>query len=654
MSKQEEFQHNFDDLNALRQDLLLVKSRQPTALALFYDKTSGGFRSIQTRPPGHLSPSSTATCVTSLIVSRQWPSTQWSGESADLVARLLRSKWETKGLNVGNVYTVSFILEAVHYLWNSLPAGPRPANASLKKLIAKAETILAAGLSKGHATIATYPPSAYLTQLAVRVLRLRAKLDSGMGERVDQWAAQELGRQLAMILARSKTADFFQLAYCAILLANFDEPGQASPDRKLLIDSALEQLFLAQLPDGTWPRSAPLFDLPGVGSAYCYEYEMLAQLLREKNLEDRLLRHLPKIQLAFQGLLDSAYTLDNGAQAWSSGHRPQFRGPESWATASGYHFVHAFERLVSEAIRRAVFRYARVPYSRPSFPKDKYEEFAKDLLDSQIQPPDEAKRSLKRTLYELLVNPVATQSQQVADGATMARGTPTTAILFGPPGTSKTQMSKQVSEYLGWPLLALDPSHFARFGIDQVSTEADKLFRMLAALERVVVLVDEIDELVRERSGSAEAQSRFLTTSMLPKLAALHASRRIVFLVATNHIEQFDVAISRPGRFDLIMQVLPPTAEEKLKKWPALGRVFGRTFVDDAARHHSLEELTYDETDRLVRKVSALSKKNALDTLDGDFKNCTLSTQTDRLKADSKTWAKASEEQRSRIQLHAP
>ena len=101
--------------------------------------------------------------------------------------------------------------------------------------------------------------------------------------------------------------------------------------------------------------------------------------------------------------------------------------------------------------------------------------------------------------------------------------------------------------------------------MDNIQSQADKLFSMLSATERVVVLLDEFDEMVRARQQGEEVLSRFLTTAMLPKLARINEARKIVFLVATNYIGNFDIAISRRGRFDLTSEVMPPTLKANLR-----------------------------------------------------------------------------------------
>src|SRR5262249_54462875 len=89
--------------------------------------------------------------------------------------------------------------------------------------------------------------------------------------------------------------------------------------------------------------------------------------------------------------------------------------------------------------------------------------------------------------------------------------------------------------------------------------------------EQVVVLLDEFDEMGRDRTRSQELLSRFITTAMLPKLASINDERKLVFLLATNYVSNFDAAFSRSGRFDMRVQVMVPSLAAKLRKWAELG-----------------------------------------------------------------------------------
>ena len=102
--------------------------------------------------------------------------------------------------------------------------------------------------------------------------------------------------------------------------------------------------------------------------------------------------------------------------------------------------------------------------------------------------------------------------------------------------------------------------------MDKIQAEANALFGMLSVAERIVVLFDEFYEMVRDRSSpTSEANSRFFTTAMFPKLTSIHDNRRIVFIFATNYIYQFYFAVTRLCLFYKRFQIMPPAADAKLK-----------------------------------------------------------------------------------------
>jgi hypothetical protein len=145
---------------------------------------------------------------------------------------------------------------------------------------------------------------------------------------------------------------------------------------------------------------------------------------------------------------------------------------------------------------------------------------------------------------------------------------PLSALLFGPPGTSKTEIAKAIAEELRWPRIEITPSDFVRGNLNNIYLQADEIFNDLMDLSGVVVFFDEMDALVQTREGDFQLDitSQFLTTMMLPKLTALHDQGRVVFLMATNFQERFDAAIKRAGRFDLLLCMGPPTLDQKLNR----------------------------------------------------------------------------------------
>jgi SpoVK/Ycf46/Vps4 family AAA+-type ATPase len=145
------------------------------------------------------------------------------------------------------------------------------------------------------------------------------------------------------------------------------------------------------------------------------------------------------------------------------------------------------------------------------------------------------------------------------------------ALLFGPPGTSKTSLAEAVAQRLGWTFIELSPSDFLKGGLEGIYDRVNEVFDDLMDLFGAVILFDEMDALVQSReSGEAapkelDVTQKFLTTSMLPKLLQLRKRARTIFFMATNHQKDFDPAIKRAGRFDLKIRMGPPSYKEKLR-----------------------------------------------------------------------------------------
>jgi hypothetical protein len=633
---------DFSRLSELR--LLCRQIQQDQIASLDHFKFDVGFRHVPSRPK--ISVSSTATCVLSLAATDRWIASK--ADSKKLLHDLIPRKTSAE-LREDNPFTTAWILEAVITLRGRSDA----LDQADAEEIARKEKILQAELENGNGgvSIETYPASGYLTQLVVRVLRRSGKLTSKLEDSVDKWAWAELAKQLALIQAKSKTQDAFAVAYLLMLVASGTPSSRINPEQASIRRSALKALFDCQLDDGSWPLSRPLFHYPGFGNAYCYEFEMLTQLLKESELREMMLGYLPNLGMAAESILSSAYRVEGGIPAWTSGHHPNQAEPESWATASVYHFIHELDRLLAEAVRRDLFRYLDQPLPRMTKRNKTTEKGfapAPGFLDSKLDLPGKQGHSLRDFLWEKFVQPLSLEADNIVDGREFKRETPRSAIFFGPPGTSKTELAKKVADFLGWPLLLIDPSLLLRKGMDGMQGEANIIFRMLEETERVVVLFDEFDELVRERGSSdSEPFSRLLTTAMLPKLASIHKRATLVFIIATNHVGEFDLAIRRRGRFDRVVQIMPPTYEAKMTKnnWgpekniDLAGKITELKVELTDEVEGQIADLTFDECEQFVVELSkAQNVQQATSALASIWKQCTLQTSVSQGE-DKMTWA---------------
>lgn len=608
---------SFDELDGLRAYLERILSYATESLQHFYDQTSGGFFHLvnpdEPAEAGDFSKASTATCLAFLKRSGRFADGPWASKAVDLRTAMIDSNWRTAKLLEDNPFTASFLLESIHLLCG--PDEPvlseEQRNKVDKRLDLLCEQIVQGG---GGLGIGGYSSTAFLTHKAVRSLSLWGRVNDKIRKLVSRWVWNHLREESVLVSADSPDADVFEIAY-SVIVANQVAPIESmTPQQRHVLRFALDQFFSRQNDlTGVWPRSRPLFHYPKLGDAHCFDYELLVPLLEERQLLPLAVNNLKSLALAADVLDRTKFPLRPAGFGWASGHHGQTHLAESWSTASVFHYCYELHRVVAEAIRRSVFADVGGEYVSPGAPGwEPSFELDESFLDSPISFDDD-ESSLRRVVEDEFIRPLVDHRERVAQGAPFPNSVAVSAILYGPPGTSKTRLARHIADCLAWPLLSIDPSHLTRNGLAGVHAEANRLFSMLESCEQIVVFLDEFDELVRSRESSqGELESRFLTTAMLPKLAHLSDRRRLVYLLATNHLEAFDVAIRRPGRFDKIYFVLPPTYASKADAWPIFAeRLESLEEEEDAAElKRFISDLTYAEAAALAVRLDGADDNN--------------------------------------------
>lgn len=422
------------------------------------------------------------------------------------------------------------------------------------------------------------------------------------------WARQRLGYEISLHSdPKSSVLDTDQLAWSLAIFLRFDQNFHSDLAKQDLIKQALKCLLSTQNDVGTWPHYRPVFHYRDVGNAYCYVFETFAVLLRcalrdraETEVIQALLKPYGKNLMDLWRYADSTKILsptDDKVLGWSSGHRITNPGEaESWATASVFQYVQALRRLVGIWSRDEALKSLSRPQKKLT-PKQAEKEIA-----SRGETWGASKTPVSRQLWTMFINPVRMHecndrlepdSQPIDDDHARS------AILFGPPGTSKTTLIRSLADAIDWKYVEVHASHFVAEGLALVQKTADKIFKQLLELDHTVVLFDEIDELVRERDIEKDAFGRFLTTSMLPKLAQLWDARKILYFVATNHINYFDSAIIRSHRFDALILVSPPSFVAKIEELEEL-----------LSKKYGLPGRNFETTEREIqRKLNGLRKE---------------------------------------------
>ncbi|HEY4341707.1 MAG TPA: ATP-binding protein [Steroidobacteraceae bacterium] len=130
-------------------------------------------------------------------------------------------------------------------------------------------------------------------------------------------------------------------------------------------------------------------------------------------------------------------------------------------------------------------------------------------------------------------------------------------LLCGPVGTGKTFLVECLAGEAGVPVLKL--KNFRDKWIGSSEANLEKIFRLIHALGRCIVFVDEADQtLGRRDSGISDSGLSGRLYSMIAQEMADTDNRgNVVWVLGSSRPDLIEVDLKRPGRIDLKVPILP-------------------------------------------------------------------------------------------------
>lgn len=142
-------------------------------------------------------------------------------------------------------------------------------------------------------------------------------------------------------------------------------------------------------------------------------------------------------------------------------------------------------------------------------------------------------------------------------GAKMPRG----VLLAGPPGTGKTLLARAVAGEAGVPFFSASASEFIEMIVGVGASRVRELFAEARKVAPSIVFIDEIDTIGRSRGASSVGghdEREQTLNQILTEMDGFSGSEGVIVIAATNRVDVLDAALTRPGRFDRVVQVSPP------------------------------------------------------------------------------------------------
>ncbi|OLQ18643.1 ATP-dependent metallopeptidase HflB family protein [Cryptosporidium hominis] len=184
----------------------------------------------------------------------------------------------------------------------------------------------------------------------------------------------------------------------------------------------------------------------------------------------------------------------------------------------------------------------------------------KNIKFSDIAGMKEAKQEIYE-LVEFLKDPKRFQDL----GAKIPKG----ALLVGPPGTGKTLLAKAVAGEANVPFFYISGSDFIEIFVGMGASRVRELFSQARKLSPSIVFIDEIDAVGRKRAkgggfaASSNDERESTLNQILVEMDGFTENNGVIVLAGTNRSDVLDPALTRPGRFDRIINIERPNLEER-------------------------------------------------------------------------------------------
>lgn len=166
---------------------------------------------------------------------------------------------------------------------------------------------------------------------------------------------------------------------------------------------------------------------------------------------------------------------------------------------------------------------------------------------------NEQLREVRESVETPLINPEAFDSVGIAP--------PRGVLLHGPPGTGKTLIAKAVADSTDATFVQLSGSSLARKFIGEGARLVRNLFETARDNEPAVIFIDEIDAIGTSREGTkggSNSETQRTLMQLMSEMDGFDEMGNISIIGATNRVDRLDGALTRPGRFDRMVEIPAP------------------------------------------------------------------------------------------------
>ncbi len=169
--------------------------------------------------------------------------------------------------------------------------------------------------------------------------------------------------------------------------------------------------------------------------------------------------------------------------------------------------------------------------------------------------------TIKKQLVEAVEWPLKFPHLFEAAGVRATKG----ILLSGSPGCGKTLLAKAIATESQVNFISVKGPALLSQYVGESEMAVREVFRKARQAAPCIIFFDEIDALIPVRSagGSDSHVAERVLSQFLAEMDGIEELKGVLILGATNRIDMLDSAALRPGRFDEMVEILPPDENDR-------------------------------------------------------------------------------------------
>jgi cell division protease FtsH len=209
----------------------------------------------------------------------------------------------------------------------------------------------------------------------------------------------------------------------------------------------------------------------------------------------------------------------------------------------------------------------------PSSPKRAHAQIRQATTSGQLEIPDidletqvggypRVKERLRKEILDVLQ--IKDEQDSPAEIAKLEELIPKGMIFWGPPGTGKTLFAKAMATAIGAAITVVSGPELKSRWVGESEENLRQIFHRARQSAPSIIVFDELDSFASARGtyqGSGVEHS--MVNQLLTEMDGFHKEELVFVVGTTNFVDILDPALLRPGRFEFLLHIPHPDADDR-------------------------------------------------------------------------------------------